>query len=611
MVAATALQVVPKYFPEELDLPLPSDHKTWHTERLCPPLLAQALGSERRAMFVAQLHYWLQKEDVGIYKEGFHWIYNAAWEWQEQFPWMSKHTVGRIRRSLELLGYVVSNNFSRNPFDRKKYSTLDYYRIAVETGWNPLGLDLNRSYKSPPQFMKGLQLRGRHLSDSTPLVYPTLAPGKPESLKPPKIDDFARLQNASCTSATMHSATLPISSIYKELPNTSKSNPAIDLKIDGEETDKGVGQVSIKAVESAPHKANGQQAADEVAQPSIQEQYCAAPSLSSDKEIKANQQLVAALNALVEQQELDLPQRRQLLSKPIRIPELDEAAHEILWQHQETLEQLNVDLHAKRLHYAIADNQEHLEDAILALIENSALGAKTQENATGYLYNALRHGWKPRQKGSSASVQVQVYTLPPQMLEEPKPSTLVELVERKRAAWLNATILRPSIEAWVEQTRGVIMTPNGPALADATNTPSQLDPETNAPEPTDLNQSSFPVASNHTTPAASAQTEPRCHQLPAAGNYEEESLSSAAVELPPNPLSAKPKAQQQPSNRRFQPVEILTSAGEWVAGYFVHSCIAVANLVGLERHYTLFDASGQTYVFRGLLRPRQNNAGAT
>ncbi|PSM47172.1 hypothetical protein C7Y66_21070, partial [Chroococcidiopsis sp. CCALA 051] len=80
MVVATAVESVPKYFPDSLDLPLPQEHKTWHTERLCPPLLAQALGSERHAMFVAQLHYWLQKSDVGIYKEGFHWIYNTAWE---------------------------------------------------------------------------------------------------------------------------------------------------------------------------------------------------------------------------------------------------------------------------------------------------------------------------------------------------------------------------------------------------------------------------------------------------------------------------------------------------------------------------------------------------
>ncbi len=46
MVAATSVEAVPKYFPSELDLPLPPGHKTWHTSRLCRTLKAQALKSE-------------------------------------------------------------------------------------------------------------------------------------------------------------------------------------------------------------------------------------------------------------------------------------------------------------------------------------------------------------------------------------------------------------------------------------------------------------------------------------------------------------------------------------------------------------------------------------
>ena len=190
MTAAVATAEVPKYFPDELDLPLPPDHKTWHTERLCPTLLAQALKSERLALFIAQLHYWLQKEDVGIYKHGWHWIYNTEWEWLEQFPWLSEHTIGRIRRALERRGFVVSNDFNRNPFERTKHSTLDYYLIAQETGWNPLGLDLNRKYPRPPEFTKGIRQRGRHLSDETPKVYKPVNGDEPES--PESVDWLPR-----------------------------------------------------------------------------------------------------------------------------------------------------------------------------------------------------------------------------------------------------------------------------------------------------------------------------------------------------------------------------------------------------------------------------------
>ena len=173
MVAVTTVKPQPTYFPENLELPLSLDyhHKSWHTTRECPQLLAVKIEI-KPAMFIAQLHYWLQQENVGIYKEGWHWIYNTEWQWLEQLPcFKTEDTVGRVRRECERLGYVISNNFNQNPFTRTKYSTLDYYLIALETGWNPLRLDLNREYSRPPGFKKGEHLRGRHLDDNIPLVY--------------------------------------------------------------------------------------------------------------------------------------------------------------------------------------------------------------------------------------------------------------------------------------------------------------------------------------------------------------------------------------------------------------------------------------------------------
>lgn len=451
MLAAVTTEVVPKYFPEELALPLPKEHKTWHTERLCPPLLVQALRSERQAMFIAQLHYWLQKEDVGVYKHGFHWIYNTEWEWCEQFPWMSEHTIGRVRRTLERLGYVVSNDFNRNPLDRTKYSTLDYYLIATKTGWNPLGLDLNRSYPHPPEFTKGKRQRGRHKSDSTPRVYLPIDGDELDSLEPPKFVDSAILQNASCNLVTMHSATLSLSSIYKEIPNISKSNLEVDLKIERTETGQEVGSDQIVASENVTRSSDRQEEVNsQVTKSSNKEQCSAAVSLINDEEIESPQQFLASLNTAVQQAKCERKSASDQIRR-VRIPGLDEETHEVLWKHQATLEKLNADLNAERIKSAIADNPQHLEDAILAFKENSAKGAKTKEAATGFLFNALRYGWKPRQS-SSASTNVQVYTPPPQILEEPLPPTFEQLVERKRLMWQNASILRPGVEAWVQQT---------------------------------------------------------------------------------------------------------------------------------------------------------------
>ncbi len=628
MTAVVATAVVPQYFPVELDLPLSPEHKTWHTERLCPPLLAQALKSERQAMFIAQLHYWLQKDDVGVHRHGFHWIYNTEWEWREQFPWMSEHTIGRIRRKLEQLSYVVSNDFNRNPLDRTKHSTLDYYRIALETGWNPLGLDLNGKYKSPPQFIKGIRLRGRHKSDTTPLIYKPVDKGEEKTPKPAKLADSAKVQNASCTSVIMHSALLPLSSIYKDIPYISKSNLETDLKIESKKANKKVGGEELLRKEDAIslELTDKQETVPlELTEFSSQDQETLPPSPDNDEEIKVTQQSLAVLNARAEIAERHRT-NEGVRGLPIRIPGVDELTHEILWKHQEQLEKLNADLRAPRIKTAIADNPQHLEDAIEAFYENSATGAKTQAAATGFLYNALRHGWKPRQ--SARSAEVQVYTPPPQMLEEHKPGTLEQLVERKRLMWQNAPLLRSIIEAWIEQTPGVIKTDDGPALADAT---AQLSPPDKEPKAgshqvtsttTDTNLLAENIASLPLEQRTLSEVEPNQgfkialpqEEIPlanlAASNPTPPSLTaaSAAEGLPTKPSASTPAQlkQKQSTNRRLQPVEILTSAGDWVAGYFVHQCIAVANLVGQPRQFTLFSTDGEMCTFWGQIRPSPN-----
>jgi hypothetical protein len=420
---------------------------------------------------------------------------------------------------------------------------------------------------------------------------------------------------------------LPVSSIYKEVPNTSKSNQETDLKIEPEEVSQGVGGFQLLGKENdVDTRINAvQQKADSLLTLSEDQDQSSPPtSLDSDETIEFAQQYLASLNA----EALDAQAIREQVSssiQPIRIPGLDDSAHEVLWKHSSQLEKLNADLHAQRIQQAIVDNPQHLEDAILAFIENSANGAKTKEAATGFLYNALLHGWKPRQSHSSALVSVQVYTPPPQMLEAPKPPSLEELVAHKRVVWQKAIILRPSISAWVEQTAGVIMTPNGPVLSSATNQqePNRLEPIVASPQVTKAAANTNPPQENATSPKLDPLT--RCEVEPdqeilmsppqLEGNSADKAASnptrppltaaSASVELPTKPSPSTPplaRLQPQPSNRRLQPVEILTQAGDWVTGYFVHSCIAVANLIGIEQKFTLFDGDGGAYTFFGQIR---------
>jgi hypothetical protein len=59
---------------------------------------------------------------------------------------------------------------------------------------------------------------------------------------------------------------------------------------------------------------------------------------------------------------------------------------------------------------------------------------------------------------------------------------------------------------------------------------------------------------------------------------------------------------QKAFQQKYQPVEVRNSDGEWVSGYYVHKCLVVVNLAGIERKYALYDESGAKYVFWGEIR---------
>jgi hypothetical protein len=61
-------------------------------------------------------------------------------------------------------------------------------------------------------------------------------------------------------------------------------------------------------------------------------------------------------------------------------------------------------------------------------------------------------------------------------------------------------------------------------------------------------------------------------------------------------------SQQEAFTEKYQPVEVLNSDGEWISGYWVHKCLVVANLEGVERKYALYDERGEKYVFWGEIR---------
>jgi len=89
-------------------------------------------------MILQQLHYWLINPKAGKEIDGQKWIFNTYAEWQENFPFWSERTIQRAFLNLEEKGLVITKQHSKTSYDRTKYYTIDYAKLATlehaETG---------------------------------------------------------------------------------------------------------------------------------------------------------------------------------------------------------------------------------------------------------------------------------------------------------------------------------------------------------------------------------------------------------------------------------------------------------------------------------------------
>ena len=95
------------------------------------PTLAKELGNLNEAVFVQQVHYWLEiKKQTGKnFVEGRYWIYNSVEDWLKQFPWMSSATLRRTIDNLVKKGYIIKGNFNQKKMDHTTWYTLNYEKI--------------------------------------------------------------------------------------------------------------------------------------------------------------------------------------------------------------------------------------------------------------------------------------------------------------------------------------------------------------------------------------------------------------------------------------------------------------------------------------------------
>jgi DNA-binding PadR family transcriptional regulator len=100
------------------------------------PQLAKVIGLNE-AIVLQQVHYWIEnKKNKGYKRNGYKWVYNTYEKWQEDnFPFWSTRTIQRIFLKLEDLGLIISEQFSKQDYDQKKYYRINYDKLnEIEAG---------------------------------------------------------------------------------------------------------------------------------------------------------------------------------------------------------------------------------------------------------------------------------------------------------------------------------------------------------------------------------------------------------------------------------------------------------------------------------------------
>ncbi|WP_342772322.1 DnaD domain protein [Robertmurraya yapensis] len=90
------------------------------------PTLAKSIGLNE-AIFLQQIHYWLQRSNHVI--SGRKWIYNSYPDWEKQFPFWSKRTLIRIIKSLDDQGLITIGQYNKYKVDKTNWYTINYEKV--------------------------------------------------------------------------------------------------------------------------------------------------------------------------------------------------------------------------------------------------------------------------------------------------------------------------------------------------------------------------------------------------------------------------------------------------------------------------------------------------
>ncbi len=80
------------------------------------------------ALFLKQIHYWIDQTKSGVTIDGKKWIYNTAQDWAEQLGYSVSH-VKRMIAKLKNAGVILVEKLSKIKTNRTNYYTIDIHRL--------------------------------------------------------------------------------------------------------------------------------------------------------------------------------------------------------------------------------------------------------------------------------------------------------------------------------------------------------------------------------------------------------------------------------------------------------------------------------------------------
>lgn len=92
--------------------------------------LAMKVGVDE-ALFIQQLHYLVTNKEKGsdfdTFKDGYTWVYNTWWGWQEFFPFWNQKKLQRMINKLETENILVGRkDLNAKAYDKTKWYRIDY-----------------------------------------------------------------------------------------------------------------------------------------------------------------------------------------------------------------------------------------------------------------------------------------------------------------------------------------------------------------------------------------------------------------------------------------------------------------------------------------------------